>query len=314
MHFFYESISITQWLIWIAVWVCILAANEFSRQSLKTGIFTFVILPAFLFIFVWPNTSEGTNVDNWFQHAKIVSALIGTWIFMALRFSDRVRSWNWFKILPAVILAINMWEAIDREFEISHMTTTTVVDGMTYMGGTWNTINAVSGIINLLLICGWVGIFISKDKQRTMIWPDQLWLWILGYDLWNWAYCYNALGDRSFYVFPILFSAAFADMFIRKGGWLQHRAHTLALNNIFIFTFPAFFVSSQIAVQSSWNPAAMWFFSIISIVFNVGLAIYQVRRMIINRKNPITQEIYTDHKAYKEIMEEEAKYAAKNNA
>ncbi len=314
MSFFYESISLTQWLIWFGVWICVLAANEFARQNLKTGIFTFVILPAFLFIFVWPNTSVGSNVDNWFQHAKIVSALISTWIFMAIRFSSRVQKWNWFKILPALILVINMWEAIEREFEISHMTTTTVVDGMTYMGGTWNTLNAISGIISLLLISGWFGIFVSKDKQRTMIWPDQLWIWILGYDLWNWAYCYNALGDRSFYVFPILFSAAFADMFIRKGAWVQHRGFTLALNNMFIFTFPAFFVSSDIAVASSWNPTAMWTLSIISLVFNVCLAVYQVRKIIIQRKNPLKDEVYADSKGYKEIMDEEAKYAVKSNA
>ena len=59
------------------------------------------------------------------------------------------------------------------------------------LGGPWNIINGIAGILNILTISGWVGIFVSKDRSRDMIWPDQLWFWIIAYDLWNFAYVYN---------------------------------------------------------------------------------------------------------------------------
>ncbi len=308
MHFFYESISIQSWIAFILLFVVMLLLNEFSRRNLWTGIFMFAVLPFFLAFFVWPITSAGTNVDNWFQHAKIISVNLGAWIFLALRYSKRVQSWNWYKVLPMLILVINILEAVKREFEISHMTTTTIVDGMTYMGGTWNVVNAWAGILNILIICGWFGIYVSKDKAHTMVWPDMLWFWIIAYDLWNFTYAYNALGDRSFYVFPVLFSATLAAHFIRKGAWLQHRTHTLAFNQLIMFTWPALFVSSSIAVHSSWNPSAMWLLSIISFVFNLGVFIYQIKTIITKKKNPLKDELYTDHNDYIEIKEMEEQF------
>ena len=67
------------------------------------------------------------------------------------------------------------------------------------LGGPWNIINGIAGILNILTISGWVGIFVSKDRSRDMIWPDQLWFWIIAYDLWNFAYVYNCVSDHSFY-------------------------------------------------------------------------------------------------------------------
>ena len=40
------------------------------------------------------------------------------------------------------------------------------------LGGPWNIINGIAGILNILTISGWVGIFVSKDRSRDMIWPD----------------------------------------------------------------------------------------------------------------------------------------------
>ncbi len=144
-----------------------------------------------------------------------------------------------------------------------------------------------------------------------MLWPDQQHLWIWAYDLWNFAYAYNALGERAWYVFPVLFAPTLASLTFSKGAWLQNRANTLAINNIFMFTFPAFFVTSDWAVGSSHNPAAYWTLSIIAFVFNVGLFIYHIYRIVKYKRNPLTQEIYFDTKEYKEIYEIEEKLAAK---
>ena len=54
-------------------------------------------------------------------------------------------------------------------------------------------------ILNILTICGWFGIFISKDPSKDMIWPDMIWAWIIAYDLWNFAYTYNCISDHSAY-------------------------------------------------------------------------------------------------------------------
>lgn len=311
---FFEHLTLGMWVAFIALFVIMIAINEFARYNLWTGLITFVFVPLIFLIFVWPHTQEGTNVDNWFQHAKIVTALGSAWIFIAIRFSKKAQSWNWFKTLPLLILVVNILEAVSREFEISHMTVGQTVSDMYYIGGAWNTVNAWAGIINILTICGWFGIYISKDKQKTMIWPDMLWFWILAYDLWNYAYSYNCLGDRSFYIFPVLFSATLGEYFIRKGGWIQHRGFTLSINNIIMFTFPALFVTSGIAVGSSWNPAAMWTLSILSIVSNVMVACYQIYTIVKYHKNPLKDELYTHTNAYKEIIEYEKNFETTNDS
>ena len=49
-----------------------------------------------------------------------------------------------------------------------------VHDGMLIIGGAWNNVNAIAGILNIVSICGWAGIYISKKKSQDMIWPDML--------------------------------------------------------------------------------------------------------------------------------------------
>ena len=67
------------------------------------------------------------------------------------------------------------------------------------MSGPWNIMNGIAGILNIVTICGWFGIFISKDSSKDMIWPDMIWAWIIAYDLWNFAYTYNCISDHSAY-------------------------------------------------------------------------------------------------------------------
>ena len=67
--------------------------------------------------------------------------------------------------------------------------------------------NGIAGILNIIAISGWAGIIISKGKKKDMIWPDQLWFWIIAYDFWNFAYVYNCLGDHAFYAGAILLLA-----------------------------------------------------------------------------------------------------------
>jgi hypothetical protein len=50
------------------------------------------------------------------------------------------------------------------------------------MSGPWNIMNGIAGRLNIIVICGWTGIFISRDSSKDMIRP-----WIIAYDLWNFA-------------------------------------------------------------------------------------------------------------------------------
>ncbi len=304
MEFFYETFSVTDAVLWI-VWVfAIIALNDFSRKNLKTGIFTFVIVPILLLVFVWPKTSPGTNVMSWFFIAKLLAILAFAWIIMAMRYSTKIQNISWFKYLVPLLLVINMIEAILKEFEVATYTPG-VHEGLYYIGGNWNIINGVAGIINILLICGFTGIYISKDKTKTMVWPDMTIWWIIGYDLWNFTYLYNCIGDRSFYVGGILVAATYAAHVSRKGAWMQHRVYTLAINMMIVFTIPTVFVDSVVTVHSSWNPAAMMLLSSVTLLFNIGLLVYQVRKIIVNQYNPLKDELYTDTKEYQEIIEED---------
>jgi len=68
-----------------------------------------------------------------------------------------------------------------------------------------------------------------------------------------------------------------------------------------MLAIPEFFVVGKFAVASSHNSTAFYTVSIISLVANVAVAIYQVNTIIKKKKNPLTDDIYADCKSYKEI-------------
>lgn len=300
--FLFESIPWYSWLVWIGILAGLIILNEVTRYNKQTGIIFFIVLPIILSIFIWPKTSgigTGSQTANWFAWVKVFSALIGCYIGLATRFSKKVQSKKWCYILPPAILAINIIEAVAREFEVMGMSG--VIDDMFFMGGPWNAMNGVAGIINMLTICGWFGIIITKDKHHDLVWPDMMWFWIIAYDLWNFAYVYNCLTDRAFYSIALLISCTIPAFLIKKGAWAQHRVHTLALYMMLMLTIPNFFVKSEYAVASTHSPAAYYTVSIIALVFNIGVAVYQIRAVVKNKKNPLKDELYTDHKEYQTI-------------
>ena len=205
-------------------------------------------------------------------------------------------------MFPALLLAINIMEAVIRDFQCYNYNG--FIDGVFITGGPWNIMNGIAGILNILAISGWAGIFISKGKKKDMIWADQLWFWIIAYDLWNFAYVYNCLGDHAFYAgAALLLSCTIPAFFIKKGAWLQHRAQTLAVWMMFAMTFPAFIDTSKYAVKTSQNESALLLVSSLALLSNVALIIYHLYKIIKNKRNPIKEEIYTDLKSYKLITE-----------
>ena len=135
-----------------------------------------------------------------------------------------------------------------------------------------------------------------------MVWADQLWFWIIAYDLWNVAYCYNCIATRAMYAgVALLISCTVAEFFIKRGAWLQHRAQTLALFGMFSLAvdyqaLPAF------SITATYNPAAWTALSAVALAFNLGVFVYEVVCIVKTKRNPIKQELYTDLPAYQKNL------------
>lgn len=301
--FLFESLPWYTILMGFAVLAGLLLINELTRVNKWIALAIFLVLPIILTFWVWPTTAgPGTSVGTWFHYAKVYSVLLITLIIMGIRY---IKGWSQNKyllMLPALLLAINIMEAVIRDFQCYSLNG--FVDGVVITGGSWNIMNGIAGILNILAISGWVGIFISRDKKKDMIWPDQLWFWIIAYDFWNFAYVYNCLGDHAFYAGAILLlSCTIPAFFIKKGAWLQHRAHTLSVWVMFAMTFPAFIDTSKYAVKASQNETALFIVSVIALIANIALIIYHVYKIVKSKRNPLKEEIYSDLKSYEAIVE-----------
>lgn len=301
--FLFESLPWHTILMGFAVLAGLMLVNELARANKWIALGIFLVLPIFLTFMVWPNTAtSGTSVGTWFHYAKVYSVLVITLVIMGIRYIKGWSSKKYLLMLPALLLAINIMEAVIRDFQCYNLNG--FVDGVVITGGSWNIMNGIAGILNILAISGWAGIFISKGKKKDMIWADQLWFWIIAYDLWNFAYVYNCLGDHAFYAGAVLLlSCTIPAFFIKKGAWLQHRAQTLAVWVMFAMTFPAFIDTSKYAVKSSQNTTALFIISAIALIANIALVIYHVYKIVKSKRNPLKEEIYTDLESYKSLVE-----------
>lgn len=301
--FFFEAQPLSNWIMLLVVFLALLGLNELARRFKWGGFFLFVILPLVLTFAVWPKTTEGTSVDDWFHYAKVYSALAGSIGFWLIRHIKGASSKKWALCFPPLILAINIGEAIARDFQIYGLhLNTEVFEGMVTVSGSWNIMNGIAGILNIITITGWFGICISKDKSKDMLWPDMLWFWVIAYDIWNFAYTYNCIPNHSWYAgLALLIAPTFASFFIKKGAWLQHRAQTLAFWCMFAMTFPSFIDESQFAVRSTHNTTALFLVSLAALLTNIAVFVYYAYKIIKTKRNPIKSELYTDLKEYKEI-------------
>lgn len=309
MGLLYNVPDTSGWVIFTIVLFALIAFNEFGRTTKWGGILLFLIVPIVLTIFVWPKTAAPGNeygTGTWFNWVKTYSALAGVLGFMAIRFIPGFTKKKWVLLFPPLILGINIFEAVIRDFQVYTYGAWdgAVIDNLWVMSGPWNIMNGIAGLLNIVTICGWVGIFISNDKTKDMIWPDMIWAWIIAYDLWNFAYTYNCIADHSFYCgVALLLACTIPAFFIKKGAWLQHRASTLALWIMFVMTVPQF--ADRIApVPTTHNPKAFFIVSLLALLSNIALAVYQFYLIRRKRLNPLKDEIYVETNAYKRVVKE----------
>lgn len=199
-----------QLLGWLLVFTALVLANEVARRSKKGGVFCFLILPAALTIYFivihicagmgmeWAlNNQTYVHMNSWFHYAKLYAATAGCIGFMMLKYKWGVGKTEWFKCFPFVIVAINILIAVVSDFESGIRGLMALQEfgdrwwlsseNIWLYGGWWNWVNGLSGLINILCMTGWWGIYTSKD-HKDMLWPDMTFLYILAYDLWNFEY------------------------------------------------------------------------------------------------------------------------------
>ncbi len=205
----YGDTALWQLLGWALVFTGLVLANEIARRSKAGGIFFFLVLPAALSVyFIVINVAAAKGVDwavnndtvvhmnSWFHYAKLYAATAGCIGFMMLKYKWSIGKTQWFKVFPFVIVAINILIAVASDFEsaIKGISAGGAAGGwwlssenVWLFGGWWNILNGLAGIINILCMTGWWGIYSSKNHQ-DMLWPDMTWCYILAYDIWNFEY------------------------------------------------------------------------------------------------------------------------------
>lgn len=277
--------------MWFVVFGILIGINEFIRRSKWGSIAFFIVLPVILTPIWLMNDNE---ITSWFTWVKVYSALAGCLIYMVIRFTDYHKKHPWYLVLVPGILAINIVEAIVRELQVGIIGFDGIVDGMQYISGGWNYVNAFAGLFNLVTICGWAGIFATNGKCKDMLWPDQTRLWIIAYGIWNISYVYSCAPGNAFYSGVALNLAAIVPALLwAKGTWMQNRAQTLSFWMMWVMTFPYFFAEgSTFNVSVSYHPAANWTLAIVSLALNGTIAIWQGYRIIKHRLNPLKDDIW----------------------
>ncbi len=283
-----------------------LAGSAWLAQRYKAAaIAFFIIIPLLLTIFWWPYSTAGTKSAGWFPIVKQYSALLGSLSLVALQYFPKLRTKYWYLCLPPAILAINILEAVIRDFQCFFIHGVDPTQGIFTWGGPWNILNAIAGILNLLAISGWIGIFVAKGKSKAIIWGDLTLAWIVAYDLWNLAYVYNCLADRAWYSGVALLASCTLPVLTKwgRGSWIQYRAYTLTIWSAVVLTFPSFMHEGAFVHEVSHNPWALLLLSSASFIVNVVVFAMHIRRIVREKRNPFKQEVYVNTAEYQRLID-----------
>ena len=317
----YGENALFQWLGLILVFGCLILVTELTRRSKAGGIVFLFAIPAVLtvyFIAIYVGAASGAEwalnnptyiyMNSWFHYAKLYAALAGCIGFMLIRYQWGVGKKKWFLYFPWFILAGNILIAVvsDLESALNGFNSWWLSsEGVMLYGGWHNIFNALAGILNIVGITGWLGIKVSKDR-RDMLWPDMVLIYIIAYDIWNFAYTYNCLPTHAWYCgVALLLAPTVAALFWNKGAWLANRAHTLAIWCMFAQVFPMFqdySVFSVKSVQYADNFLPITVISALALIANVVLVVVVFRRARQQKKNPYMNDVFTDTADYKKAM------------
>ena len=330
--------AIWQWIAMFGVLAGLILLNEFARKSKFGGAVMFFALPAVLtvyFVAIQIGAACGAEwalknqtyvyMNGWFHYAKLYAALAGCIGFMMIKYGWGIGKQHWFKCFPFVIVAINILIAVASDFE-------TAIKGWNHWflsnedvwlyGGWHNVMNGIAGLLNIFCMTAWWSVYSSKDKT-DMLWPDMTWVYIVVYDVWNFAYTYNCLPTHSWFCgIALLLAPTIAALLWNKGGWIQNRAFTLCIWCMFAQCFPLFQITSTDGTAASkWatlptlyadgtlngiveggaanaGPTAMTIVCGLSLLVNIIALGYII---VVSRKrhiNPYKQDVFVGTKYY----------------
>jgi len=311
-------------LVWLGVLAALVLLNEVTRRYKAVGFFAFFILPVVITA-LWLTVMKDILSENWFHTVKVYSATIACIGFWCIRYCSKkdkltgekkpLSNTKFAIFFPPAILALNILEAVIRDIQLGRNYYGTkgilndgIKDGVDYIviGGAWNYMNGIAGILSIIIITGFAGICLRKeeknDKSKSILWPDMLWFYIIPYTFWNFAYVYNALPHRAWYNgLALLLAPIICALTTSKGSWVQHRGHTLALWCFFALSFPHLLDNSKWTVISSYNTTVQFLVSFLALISHVAVVVYMIYKIKKTGRNPYKGELYTDLKGYQEI-------------
>ncbi len=346
----YGANALAQWGMMLAVLAGLILLNEFARRTKLGGAITMFAVPAALTVYFlvlqignamgveWAMKNQTiVYMNGWFHYAKLYAALTGCIGFMMIKYKWGIGAKHWFKPFPFIIVAINILIAVASDFETAakgwYSWFLSNEDVWLY-GGWHNVMNGVAGLLNIFCMTAWWSVYSSKDKT-DMLWPDMTWVYIVVYDIWNFAYTYNCLPTHSWYCgVALLLAPTIAALGWNKGGWIQNRANTLAIWCMFAQVFPLFQITATdgSVAPKPWatlpvqyadgtingivegssvnaNPTAMTVVSGLALLVNIIALAYIIYQSKKRHINPYTTDVFVNQKYYKDAaarMEPEA--------
>ena len=289
----YGSEAIPQWIAMLGVLAALILLNEFARRTKTGGIIMFFIIPAVLTVY--------------FIAIAVGAGMGAEW---ALNNQTHVYMNGWFHYakLYASLAGCIGFMMIKYEWGI----------------GKHNVFNGIAGIINIFCMTGWWAVYSSKDK-KDMIWPDMIWVYIIVYDIWNFAYTYNCLPTHAWFCgIALLLAPTIAALLWNKGGWIMNRANTLCIWCMFAQVFPLFQETLSDGTQlfpwatlpklyadgtlngiaaggnANADPTMMTVVSVLALVTNIIALAYIIYVSVKRKKNPYKNEVFTEFKYYKD--------------
>lgn len=357
----YGSGAYVKLLCFVLVFVGLILLNETARKTKTGGIALLVVLPLLLTVYFviiavcascgisWALKNQTYLYQNgWFHYAKLYAADIGCIGFMVLKYKwGKLGKAYWFKAFPFAIVAVNILIAVVSDFENAingaraaaeacdeTMRWWKSSENVWLYGGWWNIVNGIAGLVNIMCMTGWWGIYSSNDRNKEdMLWPDMTVWFIVAYDIWNFQYTYANLPTHSWYCgLALLLAPTFAAFFWNKGGWIQNRANTLAIWCMFAQVFPLFQIKSSASVLPALykgaseagitafdmtsvnsaaelaargitaNPIPQGVIAILALIANIVCISVIIKRAVKLKKNPYTNEIFEGTKDFEEAM------------
>lgn len=225
------------------------------------------------------NETHGANMLQGLPESRGIEATIG---------SD-----TWYQTLAANFKANHV--GIDPE------------TGFRTIGGYWNILSALAGILNCITVTGLAKVFVTaKGKQRVqgLIWVDQVWPWIIAYDLWNHAFLYNALADYTWYCsLALLLACTVPAFWWAKGQWIWFRCFTLMFWIAFNNWFAALAVPPGVMHNyATMNPTANILCSALALIVNIALFIYWIYRIRVTGLNPLVNPLFMNLSAFRNVV------------